>query len=650
MLRLLLALFVLVSLVIPVSAQDNAQLKAALQAVRGKDWAEAAEAARLIGPVARDIVEWHRLRAGEGSPDEVLAFLERRGDWPGLDYLRMQSEEAFEDASTQQKLSFYVHGPAQTAIGALSHADVSRAEGEQGAAEAGIVVAWRTMAMDAGTQAQFIERYGKLLAPHHTARLDAMLWKGWETNAERMYPLVPESWVLLAKARLGLRDQVKGVDTLIAAVPRALQDDPGLAYERFVWRHRKGRDEAAIEILLERSRAKTLGEPAEWAPRRRSLVRSEMRAGNYQTAYDIAAVHGMAPDIGYGFSDCEWLAGYIALRFLNQPELAAAHFVRFAQSVETPISLGRAGYWMGRAYEAMGDAETAQKAYAAGGAHQTSFYGLLAAEKAGMGWDESLRGDEVFPDWRQAAWTTSSVHEAARMFLDAGELSLAERFWVHLSESQDRVGLGQMGTMAQELGAPHVAVMLGKNMVRRGITLPGPYYALHSLKNMDLPVPTELSLAIARRESEFDPVVVSHAGARGLMQLMPNTARQVAAATGEVYSHAWLTADPDYNARLGSAYLAGLGDQFDGNIIMVSAGYNAGPGRPVQWMERNGDPRGKSAEDMVDWIEMIPFNETRNYVMRVSESLPVYRARLGKDPHPVPFGQEIAGGTVKPLR
>ena len=173
-----------------------------------------------------------------------------------------------------------------------------------------------------------------------------------------------------------------------------------------------------------------------------------------------------ANHIGYGFSDCEWLAGYIALRFLNQPELAAAHFVRFAQSVETPISLGRAGYWMGRAYEAMGDAETAQKAYAARGAHQTSFYGLLAAEKAGMGWDESLRGDEVFPDWRQAAWTTSSVHEAARLFLDAGELSLAERFWVHLSESQDRVGLGQMGTMAQELGAPHVAVMLGKNMVR----------------------------------------------------------------------------------------------------------------------------------------------------------------------------------------
>ncbi|MEP2534310.1 lytic transglycosylase domain-containing protein [Shimia sp.] len=647
MLRLLLALLVAVGVAFPVFAQENVKTRAAMEAVRAQDWQTAAAA--VDGSVARDIVEWHRLRAGLGTPAEVLAFLERRRDWPGLAYLRKQSEKVFAGATYREKRAFFDYGAPQTAVGALAHADILIQEGEQGAAEADIVLAWRTMSVDVATHAQFLTRYGEVLKPHHSARLDAMLWKGWKGNSERMYALVPVGWVQLAQARLGLRDQVDGVDGLIGAVPEALQGDPGLAYERFVWRHRKGRNEDAIALLLERSKAGTLGEPAEWAARRRSLVRSQMRAGNYQAAYDVAASHGMAPDSGYGFSDCEWLAGYLAVRFLNKPEQAAVHFVRFAQSVETPISLGRAGYWMGRAYAAMGDAETAQKAYAAGGQHQTSFYGLLAAEQAGSAWDVSLRGDEVFPDWRKADWAQSSVHEAARMFLDAGELSLAEQFWVHLSESQTREGLGQMGTMVLELGAPHIGVMLGKKMVRRGITLPGPYYALHSLKNMELPVPTELSLAIARRESEFDPVVVSHAGARGLMQLMPGTARQVAAATGEVYSHAWLTSDPDYNARLGSAYLAGLGRQFDGNIIMVSAGYNAGPGRPVRWMDTNGDPRGGSVEDMVDWIEMIPFNETRNYVMRVSESLPVYRARLGKDPHPVPFGQEIVGKTVLPL-
>ncbi|SFL01648.1 lytic transglycosylase domain-containing protein [Shimia haliotis] len=628
----------------------RADLGAAMDAVRARDWAAATAEVRGESQIAKDIVEWHRLRAGQGQPDEVLAFLNRRGDWPGLPYLRKQSEEAFFGVSHEMAMSFYVHGSPQTAQGALTQAEVLAHAGEEGTAQAGIVLAWRTMPMDSQTQGVYLDRYGKLLADHHTARLDSMLWKGWKENARRMYRFVPESWVALAQARIALRDRAAGVDGLIEAVPAALQDNPGLAYERFVWRHRKGLDDRAIELLLARSKAGTLGEPEQWAQRRRSLIRSQMRAGNYQTAYDLASVHGMAPDAGYGFSDCEWLAGYMALRFLNQPDIAAAHFVRFAQSVETPISLGRAGYWLGRAYEAMGDTATAKQAFVAGAAHQTSFYGLLAAEKGGVAPDQALRGDEAFPDWREAAWTTSSVHQAAKMLLDAGELSLAERFWIHLSERLDRPGLGQMGEMAQDLGQPHIAVMLGKAIVKRGITLPGPYYPLHPLVSQDLPVADELSLAIARRESEFDPVVVSHAGARGLMQLMPGTARDVSREIGEAYVLGNLTADPKYNARLGSAYLAGLAEQFDGNIIMISAGYNAGPHRPTRWMVKNGDPRGGSVEAMVDWIEMIPFNETRNYVMRVSESLPVYRARLGKSALPVPFGQEITGGTIRVIR
>ncbi|MBO9399283.1 lytic transglycosylase domain-containing protein [Shimia sp. R9_3] len=649
MLRLFLTVVVALLMALPATAQHREELRAAMSAVRAKDWAAAARAVRNTDQVARDIVEWHRLRAGEGSPDQVLAFLDRRGDWPGLPYLRKQSEAGFADVSHRMGMSFFVHGPAQTAEGALAQARVLEQAGEAGTAEAGIVLAWRTMAMNAQTKADFLDRYGKLLAPHHTARLDAMLWKNWESNAEAMYPHVSEGWVALAKARLGLRAMVNGVDGLIAAVPASLQNDPGLAHERFVWRHRKDRNDSAIELILARSKAGTLGEPEEWAPRRRSLMRNQMRAGNYRTAYALAANHRLTPEAGYAYADCEWLAGYVALRYLNRPEQAAAHFLRFAQSVETPISLGRAGYWMGRAYEAMGDTATAQQAYVAGGAHQTSFYGLLAAEKAGIAYDPSLKGNERFPDWRKAAWTTSSVHKAARMFLDAGELSLAERFWVHLSESQDRTALGQMGQMALDLNQPHVAVMLGKQMVRMGVTLPGPYYPLHPLTDQSLPVADELSLAIARRESEFDPVVVSHAGARGLMQLMPGTARDVSRDVGEVYVLGNLTADPAYNARLGSAFLASLSEDFNGNIIMIAAAYNAGPSRPTRWMATNGDPRGGSTEAMIDWIELIPFNETRNYVMRVAESLPVYRARLGKDPHPVPFGREIVGGTIQRL-
>jgi len=172
--------------------------------------------------------------------------------------------------------------------------------------------------------------------------------------------------------------------------------------------------------------------------------------------------------------------------------------------------------------------------------------------------------------------------------------------------------------------------------------MPGPYYALHPMTDMDLPVPMELALAIARRESEFDPRVVSGAGAQGLMQLMPGTARDVARDLGLDHSPSSVLSDWAYNARLGAEYLRQMAGRFDGNIILIAAAYNAGPARPPRWIERFGDPRGKDIDAVVDWIEHIPFRETRNYVMRVAESLPIYRARLGKAPHPVPFSEELA--------
>jgi soluble lytic murein transglycosylase len=176
-----------------------------------------------------------------------------------------------------------------------------------------------------------------------------------------------------------------------------------------------------------------------------------------------------------------------------------------------------------------------------------------------------------------------------------------------------------------------------------------PYYALHPMADMDMPIPMELALAIARRESEFNHAVVSGAGAQGLMQLMPGTARDMARELGLLYVPSDVLNDWVYNARLGSAYLAGLGARFGGNIVLVSVGYNAGPGRAAQWIEEYGDPRGRDAHAIIDWIEHIPFRETQNYVMRVAESLPAYRARLGKEPLPRPFSEELAGNSVAPV-
>jgi len=347
------------------AAGDADRLTRAMQDMRGGDWGAALKAAGPDGSLANDLIEWHRLRAGRGTADQVNDFLHRRSDWPGLAWLRQKSEAAFDEAGTARILAYFADQPPQGAEGVLIHAKALIDQGHEGDAYAEVVVAWRTKPMGAGLHAAYLKSYKKLLAPHHVARLDRMLWDGHMSSARRMVPLVDEGQRKLAEARIALKDMAGGVDTKIAAVPDALQDHPGLAFGRFVWRARKGRTEDAITLMLERSTSvASLGEPAKWAARRRDLARQEMRSGDAGRAYRIAARHYTEANAGYAYSDLEWLAGFIALRKLNDPATALSHFQRFDASVASPISKGRAGYWLGRAYEAMGDAEGAQGAYA----------------------------------------------------------------------------------------------------------------------------------------------------------------------------------------------------------------------------------------------------------------------------------------------
>jgi soluble lytic murein transglycosylase len=271
---------------------------------------------------------------------------------------------------------------------------------------------------------------------------------------------------------------------------------------------------------------------------------------------------------------------------------------------------------------------------------------LLAAERAGLAFDFDLVADDPLPDWRGSDMAKSPLFEAGLLLQASGELDVAERFWTHYAESLNLYQAGQLGRAAIDVNQPHLAVMIGKRLAQRAIVLPEPYYALHPIAYRNLPMAPEMVLAIARRESEFDPKVQSGVGARGLMQIMPETAKEVAAGLGRSDEHTTfrLISDPEYNADLGAAFLSTLAGRFDGNVVMMSAAYNAGPSRPIRWAEMYGDPRGQM--DVVDWIEHIPFRETRNYVMRVTESLPVYRARLGKTPLPIGFTEELKGSTL----
>ena len=614
----------------PPPVRAAGQLGAAMAHVRAERWAEAIAAAQAAGPVAVGIVEWHRLRAGAGDPRAVLDFAAVHPDWPGIPWLFRQAEDALFDAPPALVRAFFADHPPVTTAGAMALLAALHAEGASDEARALAIRIWLGFNLSPAEQVALLARHGSALTPLNNQRLDALLWRGARAQVAQLLPLMDEGYAALAEARLALQAQASGVNALIAAVPEALQDDPGLAHDRFQWRMNAQNHDSAAELLLERSTsAEGLGRPEAWARWRAFLVRRALREGDAQLAYRLAAGHHL--DDGAQFADLEWLAGFIALRHLDDAAAALRHFQRLRVRVASPISLGRAGYWEGRAHAALGDAESARAAFAFGAEHQTSFYGMLAAEAAGLPMDPALAGTEVFPPWQQAAFRDRPVLQAALMLREAGEWHLARRFVLHLAEELDAVALGQLGDMALALDEPNWAVNIAKQAVQREIVLPRAYFPITALAGMDLPAPTDLVLAIARRESEFDPAVVSPADARGLMQVLPGTARMMAERLDIAFDEPALTRDGPYNARLGAAYLDVLREEFGNSIVLVAAGYNAGPGRPRRWVQELGDPRDP-AVDPIDWIESIPFAETRNYVMRVMESVWVYRARLAGGP------------------
>ncbi|MCU4651624.1 lytic transglycosylase domain-containing protein [Roseibacterium sp. SDUM158016] len=629
--RLLLAIC-LVLPPVPAFADADA-LGLALRALAQGDTDLAAEAAgRLDDPVARDIVEWTRLRRGGADFADYTSFLERNPDWPGMPYLRARGEPSIpRGADPARIIAYFGDEEPRTGLGALALAEALLARGNTEAANAVAVAAWTGLTMSGDEASALRTGFQSLLneGDYHEQRLDHLLWEGAEDRARAMFPLVPEGWHALAEARLALRERRPGVDAAIEAVPAALRDDPGLAFERFIWRIRSGYWDSAGELLAERSTsAEALGRPAAWADRRADLARDVMREGQFGTCYDYAANHFLprgADDSAY--AELEWIAGYCAFR-LGRHETALGHFRSFTDTVASPISMGRAGYWLGRTHEAMGNATAAAEAYALGAEYQSSFYGQLAAERGGLPMDPAFLAEEDYGPWRSASFTSSEVFHAALLLYEAGEEDLAERFLTHLTETLSRAEAGMLGDFALELGNPHIALGIAKRAAQNGYEIMRAYYPVTDLAEGDWPIDAAFALSIARRESEFNPSVVSHAGAMGLMQVMPGTGRDTAAELGIAYDEGRVLSDPDYNARLATAYIAGLNERFGGNVVLVSAGYNAGPRRASEWIERFGDPRREDEDTIVYWIEAIPFTETRNYIMRVTESLAIYEAQL----------------------
>ncbi len=623
-------------------ADDSGAFRAALSAADARDWPAAVAEARAAGPIAAAVIDWERLRDGKGGFDEYVAFLGRHPEWPGLGLLRQKGEAVIaEDIPAATVVAYFADARPQTGTGSLALVAALRAEGQDGAAREEAVRAWRSLALTEAEEALFLARHGDWLKDQHDGRIAAMLREGNTADVARLLPLASPYTRAVAEARLALQTDAEGIDALIAALPEKAANSGGLAYDRFRWRIRKDLYDSADEILLERSAsAEALGDPEQWADWRRRLARKEMREGDPARAYRMAAEHHLSR--GEDYADLEWLAGYIALRKVGDAETALAHFDRLARAVSGPISLARAEYWRGRAFEALGREGDARAAYAEGARYPTAFYGLLSAEKIGLPLSPAMAGGESYPDWKGMPFADSPVFLAARELMAAGDETLAARFLLHLGEGLSGYEIGALAGMAMEAGEPYVALSLAKAAADKGVIWPSAYFPVPALSGLELPVRPELALAIARRESEFNARVVSLAGAQGLMQVMPGTAKMMAAKIGVSYEPGRLTTDWQYNARLGAAYLDELVAEFGNSPLLVAAGYNAGPGRSRKWIAELGDPRAEGV-DPVDWIEAIPFRETQTYVMRVAESLPVYRARLSGQTGPVRFTEELKG-------
>ncbi|MGD2133019.1 MAG: lytic transglycosylase domain-containing protein [Maricaulaceae bacterium] len=618
------------------SAADFNRLRDGLEAASRGNWRAVDSAIHaMTDQTARDILRW---RAATSNPsvsyDELQAAARDFADWPRAGEIRDELESKIRSAGlTAAEIVVWFEGnPPESGEGMIALADALFVLGRDNEAEGYLRTAWREHVMPISVQTDTLSRYrSRLTTEDHIARVDYLLWREQRSAASRLYSELPAGERALAQARATLAARGRGVDSAVAAVPSSLQSDPALLYERARWRRKARMTTNALPLVLDidNSFANVIGPSRVWYEREVHISR-ELGDGDYQTAYELAAEHGIDPDFDSGdFADAEWLAGWLALQHLGIPDQAAEHFARLDEAVSTPISRARALYWRGRAADELGESAQAEQFYRAAAEYSTAYYGQLAATEL-EGGPVYLPAAAVPTDAERAAFGSNDVARAIGIFAELDELSLFREFSYHLDDQlNEPAEFALLAELAVDYGQPGAGVRAGKTALALGVIEPGAAYPVMELPDFmptDAPE-TAFIHALARQESEFYPRAVSPVGARGLMQMMPSTARATARRAGTSYRENWLTDDPEYNVRLGSTHLAELLEEFDGSYVLAAAAYNAGEHRARQWIRRYGDPRYDV--DPIDWVEKIPFSETRNYVQRVMENVLVYRARLG---------------------
>jgi len=616
------------------SRADMDALENVIELVRKHKPDDATQAeATISDPVARKLAEWIVLRSDNNNAtvERYRAFITANPSWPSQTFLRRRLEAALWDDHREDQVvwSWFENESPISAKGRFVLAKAMLARGDRANAERLVREAWRSDPISEDTETSALEMFGPLLsAGDQKARMDALLYTTEnEAAAMRAAKRLGAGYVALAKARLAAVRKAPNAKTLLDAVPHELHNDTGYLFSRIQLLRRDENYAEAAQLMLGAPKDPArLHNLDEWWIERRLLSRKMIDSGEYRTAYVIARDAAL-PTRDIYKTEQEFTAGWIALRFLNDPQSAAQHFARIGVGSVNPTTLARGGYWQGRAAEAAGRVQEARAAYTAAAEQSTSYYGQLARAKLGM---PRLELNDA-PAPRSRGVDRLEIVRAVQLLFDLDEREMAIPIFADAGENGDPDALVGLGELTARQGYARGMLLVGKAALNRG--LPFDVYAypvtgIPSFSAIGPDVEKSVIFAIARQESAFNQGDVSPAQAYGLMQVTPEAGRYVCKRAGVAFDLNRMKTDSAYNAALGAAELGGLMEDFRGSYIMTFAAYNAGRGSLKKWIDRYGDPRDPKV-DAVDWVELIPFAETRNYVQRVMENLQVYRTRFG---------------------
>jgi soluble lytic murein transglycosylase len=622
------------------SAGDHDLYSRALEAGDHGDWTAARGlAAQGHDPIAPKLIQWRYLldKNSGASFGEISSFLIDNPDWPERDVLFGRAEAAM-DALMEPHAVLAWFG-ARTPVSGIGNVRLGEALIATGSITRGqelIRRAWIESSFDPQQEFAVIQRHGDILTPDVDGkRLEHLLFRNDTAGARRELSRVTAEAQRVAEARMALRSNPASGERLLDSLPGSERDDPGVLFDQaHLLRQRNNVD--AIPSLLVRAPTREMAKisPTRWWAELNLDARQAIQQGSYHSAYALVADTGLPRDAAE-YSEAEFLAGWIALRQLKEPRVALAHFQNLAQAVSRPISRARAHYWEGRANEAQGEIAGAWQQYRIAADNPETFYGQLALARLEAAPELHLTNASVDANDLRATYEREDLTRAIHVLADLGIESMLRNFAVHDADiNPDSRHVKLLAEDLTNMGFREIAVRVAKEASYNGVQLLAyshPVIAVPPYSGPGTAPEPAYVLGVIRQETEFDPDAVSGAGARGIMQVMPESARRSANLAGVEYRPGALTGDPTYSMQLGMTELAGDLADWTGSYVLAAAAYNAGPGNVRKWIATYGDPRNSSV-DPVDWIEEIPFNETRNYVQRVIENMEVYRNRLaGRD-------------------